>query len=99
MACILPVAYMRNIPRGTKFLHELSPNFSHPVEPQMPFGNGRKKGAIMSLSKFDINSRDKSIQTSMLDTNSDKLFLCIDSYNTYRWTSFFWRRRFLRFWI
>jgi len=32
----------RDIPRGTKFSHELSPNFSHPVEPQVPFGNGRK---------------------------------------------------------
>jgi len=35
MACILPAAYTRNIPRGTKFSYELSPNFSHPVEPQM----------------------------------------------------------------
>ena len=42
MACILPASYTRNIPRGTKFSHELSPNLSHPVEPQMPFGNGRK---------------------------------------------------------
>jgi len=42
MACILPAAYMCNIPRRTKFSHELSPNFSHPVELQMPFGNGRK---------------------------------------------------------
>jgi len=42
MACILPAVYTRNIPTGTKFSHELSPNFGHPVEPQMPFGNGRK---------------------------------------------------------
>jgi len=27
MACILPAAYTRNIPRGTKFSHELSPIF------------------------------------------------------------------------
>jgi len=42
MAYILPAAYTRNITGGTKFSHELSPNFSHPVEPQMSFGNGRK---------------------------------------------------------
>jgi len=42
MACIVPAAYTRNIRRGTTFSHELSPNFSHPVKPQMPFGNGRK---------------------------------------------------------
>jgi len=74
MACILLAVYTHNIPRWTKFSHELSPNFGHPVEPQMPFGNGRTQGAIMSLSKFDIN------------------------YCTYRRTSFFRRRRFLRFW-
>ena len=33
----------------------------------------------MSLSKFDINTREKSVKTSMFDTN--KFFLCIDSYN------------------
>jgi len=37
--------------------------------------------ALSCLSKFDINSRDKIVQTSMLDTDTGKLFLCIDSYN------------------
>jgi len=46
MACILPAAYTRNITRGIKFSHDLSPNFSHPVEPQMPFGYGGNQGAI-----------------------------------------------------
>jgi len=41
MACILPAVYKHNIPRWKKFSYQLSPNFSHPVEPQMPFGNGR----------------------------------------------------------
>jgi len=49
MACILPAAYTRSIPRGTKFLHELSPNVSHPVEPQMSFGNGRKYDDLRHL--------------------------------------------------
>jgi len=42
MTCILPVAYTRNIPRGTKFSHELSLNFSHPVEPEMIYCTYRR---------------------------------------------------------
>jgi len=43
---IWPVFCLRLIratyPEGQSFSHELSPTFSHPVEPQMPFGNRRK---------------------------------------------------------
>jgi len=34
--------YAQHTQRDKVLQHELSPNFSQPVEPQMPFGNGQK---------------------------------------------------------
>ena len=66
---IWPVFCLRLIhatyPEGQKFSHELSPNFSHPIEPQICH--------LVMGERMTI-------------------------YRTYRWTSFFRRRRFLRFW-
>jgi len=79
MACILPAACTRNIPRGTKFMHELSRNVLSAIalaEQKMTLS-----GQMFAMAPMT--------QMKMTPTTI---------YRTYRRTSFFWRRRFLRFW-
>jgi len=81
MACILPAVYTRNIPTGTKFSHELSPNFGHPVEPQMLFGNGRKLGATVLIDLPYLTYRRSTVLIDELPSSDEEDFLGFEQQN------------------
>jgi len=74
MAYILPAAYTRNTPRGTKFLSAIAL-----TEQKMTFS-----GQMFATSPMTQMKKMKMTPTTI--------------YRSYRRTSFFRRRRFLRFW-